>query len=95
MNEKAWLIYQWVDDPTDHMIALDENDALETYMALVEEEMYETFCWICQDRYELADQDWEQRAQWLSPYDSCWYVMEVPIIYGDPCGEELPKPACG
>lgn len=95
MNEEAWLIFNWFDEPTDHMICLDETDALETFMSLVEEELYETFCWMCQDTYEDANQDWEERAQWLSPYETSWYVMEVPIIYGDSCSEELPKPARG
>ena len=73
----------------------DETDALETYMALVEKEMFETFCWITRDRYEDVDQDWEERAQWLNLYDTMWCVMEVPVIYGDSCSKELSKPARG
>ena len=66
-------------------ICLDQTNALEFYMALVEEEMYETFYAMCQDRFEDADQDWEERAQWMRLWDTLWEVMEVPIIYGNTC----------
>ena len=99
MDKNAWLIYNGIDDGCPSYgstyICLDETDALETYMALVEEEMYETFICMTQDTYEDVDQDWEERAQWLNLYDTMWYVMEVPVIYGDSCSEELSKPARG
>ena len=89
MNENAWLIYNGIEDciPQYGMtfICLDQTDALESYMALVEEEMYETFYAVCQDRFEDADQDWEERAQWMRLWDTLWEVMEVPIIYGNTC----------
>ena len=88
MNENAWLIWHGIEGyPMDGltMISLDETDALETYMSLVEEEMEETFFEMTQDNYEDANQNWEERAQWLSLYDTMWCVMEVPVIYGDTC----------
>lgn len=89
MNDYAWLIYNGIEDciPCYGMtfICLDQTDALESYMALVEEEMYETFYTMCQDRFEDADQDWEERAQWMRLWDTLWEVMEVPIIYGNTC----------
>ena len=98
MNKNAWLIWNGIEGyPMDGLtlISLDETDALETYMALVEEEMFETFFWMTQDNMEDIDQDWEERAQWLRLWDTLWCVMEVPVNYGDSCGEELPKPARG
>ena len=86
--DKAWLIYNGIEGyPMDTlaMISLDETDALETYMSLVEEEIEETFFWMCQDDFEAIDQDWEERAQWLRLWDTLWVVMEVPVIYGDTC----------
>ena len=87
MNENAWLIYNGIEDCIPHygmtFICLDQTDALEFYMASVEEEMYETFYTMCQDRFEDAAQDWEERAQWMRLWDTLWEVMEVPIIYGD------------
>lgn len=89
MNENAWLIYNGIEDcipyPDMTFICLDQIDALESYMALVEEEMYETFYAMCQDRFEDVDQDWEERAQWMRLWDTLWEVMEVPIIYGNTC----------
>ena len=86
--DKAWLIYNGYEGyPIDTltMICLDETDALETYMSLVEEELEETFFWICQDSFEDINQDWEERAQWLRLWDTLWCVMEVPVIHGDAC----------
>ena len=86
MSNSAWLIvYDLWDEPYNFMICLDETDALETFMALVEEELFEEFYTMTQDKFEDVDQDWEERAQWLRLWDSLWGVMEVPIIYGDPC----------
>ena len=98
MNKNAWLIYDGVEGypiDTTTFISLDKTDALETYMSLVEEEMFEVFYGITQDKFENIDQDWGERAQWINLWDTMWCVMEVPIIYGDSCGEELPKPARG
>ena len=86
--DKAWLIYNCIEGyPMDTltMISLDETDALETYMSLVEEELEETFFWMCQDSLEAIDQDWEERAQWLRLWDTLLVVMEVPVIHGDTC----------
>lgn len=83
---KVWLIvYSLYDEPFDFMVCLDETDALETFMSLVEEELFEEFYSICQDRLEDINQDWEERAQWLNLYDSLWHVMEVPVIHGNTC----------
>lgn len=81
---KAWLIvYDVYGDPSNYMIALDEIDALETYMSLVEEDIYYGFC------YELQDNEWELTVEEIvldwSLGESMWRVMEVPIIYGDSC----------
>ena len=98
MNKNAWLIYDGIAGypiDTTTFICLDETDALETYMSLVEKEMFEVFYGITQDRFENIDQDWEERAQWINLWDTMWCVMEVPIIYGDSCSEELPRPARG
>ena len=86
MSNSAWLIaYDLFDEPYNFMICMDENDALETFMSLVEEELFEEFYTMTQDSFEDVNQDWEERAQWLRLWDSLWSVMEVPIIYGDPC----------
>lgn len=83
---KVWLIVYSLDDELfDFMVCLDKTDALETFMSLVEEELFEEFYSICQDRLEGINQDWEERAQWLNLYDSLWCVMEVPVIYGNTC----------
>lgn len=83
---KVWLIvYSLDDEPFDFMVCLDKTDVLETFMSLVEEELFEEFYSICQDRFEDINQDWEERAQWLNLYDSLWCVMEVPVIYGNTC----------
>ena len=84
----AWLIYDSMNNIPYHsntFICLDQMDALESYMAFIEEEMYETFYGITQDAFEDADQDWEERAQWMNIWETMWCVMEVPIIYGDSC----------
>lgn len=97
--DKAWLIWNGTDDSCPSYgstyICLDETDALEIYMALVEEEIEETFICMTQDAYEDADQDWEERAQQLNLYDTMWCVMEVPVIYGDSCSKKLSKPTRG
>lgn len=87
-NQEAWLIYDAIDSTPFYggtFICLDKTDALETHMAFVEEEMYETFYTMTQDSFEDADQDWEWKAQTFSFWDTLWCVMEVPIIYGDSC----------
>lgn len=69
--DKAWLFYDGVEGyPIDvtTFICLDETDALETYMSLVEEEMFEAFYGITQDSLESIEQDWEERAQWMGPW---------------------------
>lgn len=81
-NGTAWLIfYTFIDygeDPCDYMIAMDETDALETYMALVEEEIYEIFYSVTQDEYE--DRPIEEIAKSIGFYDSGYSVMKVPVI---------------
>lgn len=95
MDKNAWLlVYDLCYEPWDFMICLDETDALETYMSLVEEELYEEFYNICQDDLEDIE-TLPLVAQRMKLYDTMWDVMEVPIIYGDTCCEELPKPARG
>ena len=87
-NQKAWLIWDCIDGSPIYggtFICLDETDALETYMSFIEEEMYETFYTMTQDRFEQVDEDWEERAQWINIWETMWYVMEVPAIYGNTC----------
>lgn len=84
----AWLIYDSMDGAPYYgntFICLDQTDALESFMAFIEEEIYEIFYDITQDTFEDADQDWEEKAQWVSAWDSMWCVMEVPVIRGDSC----------
>ena len=82
---KAWLLaYDIWDSPDDFMIAVDETDALETYMSLVEQDLYEEFYMICMDEFEDPDQNWNYVARWQVKFGhTLWNVMEVPIIYGD------------
>ena len=87
MNNTAYLLYHWTgwdELPSDTIICTDKDEALELFMALVEEEMYITFAYMTQD--ELEGRDWVDMAKWLT-YDNgtLWNVMEVPIIYGDSC----------
>lgn len=85
--DNAWLlVYDFYDGPHEYLICSDKTDALEMFMSLVEEEMFECFYNICQDKYEDINQDWEDSACWrVSPYDSLWCVLEVPVINGDTC----------
>lgn len=95
MDKNAWLlVYDLWDEPWYFMICLDETDALETFMSLVEEELYEEFYTMCQDELEDVE-TLPLTAKGTKYWDSLWCVMEVPIIYGDSCGEELPKSARG
>ena len=85
MNDVAYLLYHWTgwdELPSDTIICTNKDEALELFMALVEEEMYITFAYMTQD--ELEGRDWVDMAKWLT-YDNgtLWNVMEVPIIYGD------------
>lgn len=86
-HSTMFLIAYWdgYDHPEDMMITQTKDDALEIFMSLVEEELFEEFYGICQDRLEDINQDWEERAQWVNLYDSLWQVMEVPVIYGNTC----------
>ena len=79
MNNVWILVYDLWDEPWDFMVCLDEQTALEMYMSLVEEELYEEFYGICQDNFEDISQDWEERAQWIRLWDSLWCIVkEVP-----------------
>ena len=87
MNNTAYLLYHWTgwdELPSDTIICTDKDEALEMFMAFIEEEIYMTFLWMTQD--ELEGRDWVDMAKWLT-YDNgtLWDVMEVPIIYGDSC----------
>ena len=87
MNDTAYLLYHWTgwdELPSDTIICVDKDEALEMFMTLVEEEMYITFAYMTQD--ELEGRDWVDMAKWLT-YENgtLWNVMEVPIIYGDSC----------
>lgn len=86
--ENAWLIWDGLDGSPYYggtFICLDKTEALEHYMAFIEEEMYETFYTMTQDSFEDVDQDWEWKAQTFSLWETMWNVMEVPVIYGDSC----------
>lgn len=88
MDKNAWVIY-WdngMDEYDIKCVALNENDALELFMSLVEEELYLNFLWACEDEYveewntednykHLSDVAYE-----LSIKDTYYYVEEVPCI---------------
>ena len=87
MNKNAWIIY--CEDGTDiilEFVALNEEDALELLMSLVEEEMYVNFLWACEGEYveEWSAEDNYKHlsdiAYELSIEDSYYYVEEVPCI---------------
>lgn len=84
VNQKAWLIWNGVDDYVPvyghTFTCLDKDTALELYMALVEEELEETFFWMTQDDCEEADQDWEETAKVLRLWNTCWIALEVTAI---------------
>ena len=84
VNQKAWLIWNGMDDCCpiygETFVCLDEDTALELYMALVEEEIEETFFWITQDEYEPNDEDWEWRTKQMSLRDTLWCCLEVAAI---------------
>lgn len=87
MNDTAYLLYHWTgwdESLNDTIICTDKDEALELFIALVEEEMYITFAYMIPE--EDSDTDWVWLAQNLNYYDgTLWNVMEVPIIYGDSC----------
>ena len=88
MNKNAWVIY-WDDGMDEYAIkcvTLNEDDALELFMSLVEEELYLNFLWACEDEYveewntednykHLSDVAYE-----LSIKDTYYYVEEVPYV---------------
>ena len=88
MNKNAWVIY-WDDGMDEYdikCVALNEDDALELFTSLVEEELYLNFLWACEDEYveewntednykHLSDVAYE-----LSIKDTYYYVEEVPCI---------------
>lgn len=81
--QEVWMIAYSIDDgASDFMICTDEQTALELYMSLVEEDMFDEFFWTCDDDLEDIDQDWEERAQWVNPWDSLWSIRKVPV-YGN------------
>lgn len=87
MNKNAWVIY-WDSrmDEVLEFVALNEEDALELLMSLVEEEMYVNFLWACEVEYveEWSAEDnykyLSDIAYKLSIEDSYYYVEEVPCI---------------
>ena len=87
MNKNAWVTY-WNDGMDEHIecVALNEDDALELFMSLVEEELYLTFFWVCVDEYveEWSVEDNYKHlsdvAYKLSMTDTYYCVEEVPCI---------------
>lgn len=87
MDKNAWVIY-WENGTEVNLefVALNEEDALELLMSLVEEEMYVNFLWGCE--YEYVE-EWSAEDNYkhlsdiayeLSIEDSYYYVEEVPCI---------------
>ena len=87
MNKNAWVIY-WNYGMDEHIecVTLKEDDALELFMSLVEEELYLNFLWACEGEYvegwsaednykHLSDVAYE-----LSIKDTYYCVEEVPCI---------------
>lgn len=79
MNE-AWLIYE--DDGCssyygNFRVYTDETLALETYMSLVEEDIYWGFLWMVQD--ELEDRPVEEIAKSIYLQDAIWRVQKCPL----------------
>ena len=84
-NQKAWLIYYGdvYGELTEAYVFLDETEALEMHMALSEEELYMTFAWMTQDKYEtMSLEDMAVYVKLTS--DVCWRITEVPL-YGTIC----------
>lgn len=88
MNKNAWVIYwAWGMDEYDiDYVALNEDDALEFFMSLVEEELYINFLWACEEEYveEWSAEDNYKHlsdvAYELSMEDIYYCVKEVPVI---------------
>ena len=87
MSKNAWVIY-WNDGMDEHIecVALNEDNALEFFMSLVEEELYLTFFWACEDEYveEWSAEDNYKHlsdiAYELSIKDTYYCIEEVPIF---------------
>ena len=67
-------------------VALSEDDALELFMSLVEEELYLNFLWACEDEYV---EEWSAEDNYkhlsdiafeLSIKNTYYCVKEVPVI---------------
>lgn len=87
MDKNAWIIYwEYGAEVIFEFVALNEEDALELLMSLVEEEMYVNFLWACEGEYveEWSAEDNYKHlsdiAYELSIEDSYYYVEEVPCI---------------
>ena len=87
MNKNAWVIY-W-NYNTKYIIkciASNEDDALELFMSLTEEELYLNFLLACEDEYveEWSAEDNYKHlsdvAYELSIKDTYYCVEEVPCI---------------
>ena len=88
MNKNAQVIY-WDDGMDEYAIkcvALSEDDALELFMSLVEEELYLNFLWACEDEYV---EEWSAEDNYkhlsdiafeLSIKNTYYCVKEVPVI---------------
>ena len=88
MNKNAWVIY-WdggMDEYAIKCVALNEDDALELFMSLTEEELYLSFLLACETEYveEWSAEDnynhLSDVAYELSIKDTNFYVEEVPCI---------------
>lgn len=88
MDKNAWVIY-WdngMDAAIFEFVALNEEDALELFMSIIEEELYLNFLWACEDEYveEWSAEDNYKHlsdiAYELSIKDTYYCVEEVPCI---------------
>lgn len=88
MDKNAWVIY-WdngMDAKILEFVALNEEDALELFMSLIEEELYLNFLWACEGEYV---EEWSVEDNYkhlsdiafeLSIKDTFYCVEEVPCI---------------
>lgn len=87
MEKNAWVIYWDYDvEYFTECVALNEDDALELFMSLTEEELYLNFLYACESEYveEWSAEDNYKHlsdiAYELSIEDTNFYVEEVPCI---------------
>lgn len=81
-KQEIWILfYEYDYERLDPIAFTDETDALEVFMALCDEELYETFFFMTQDEYEkrsIADMALYVKLT----HDIGWQVERIPC-YGN------------